>query len=510
MTSCILIMSVLYSNTYAFVWENAGLDMFKKISEKWASSYQKLIENELKWSAQKINNYIASRDLSLVTYLDTSNDFTKSELDEIVNNWNVTFIYIHLVGSKRKITNTNEIKKLLDLITLWYRTQELETSNIQSSLVKIGSSWLYNDGNLENSGYDLMYDLEQIHNVIFSNKVYYNWQSNNLGLDFANSLVNWDNEISPIYNPESTLADSIQTNSWTNNWSWATNISDIVTNESNKCNTWILLDWLDSNFLKDLERQLDYGNNFGSTTWWEGNTSWDRNNGNNSNRDRLNFSHNWKGYDSFNCDGFICIMIEFINYWDKLAYSINNSIEWILDKHLEIANVYSAKSLVQSTMTKNFFSLSLLKDLNLPSMAHLGIVVTSLPPPILNLEPKNKSTSIWELKFEEILEKTFAENWVDWKTQNNLNPSYEFKNIGNCTYSDTTDCNERLLETINSYQPKIRNTDYYHFTLNNKYRLWLDDNIAELNAFSNTFKNNMEQVIGQIKKLSQKWSKTND
>jgi len=36
-------------------------------------------------------------------------------------------------------------------------------------------------------------------------------------------------------------------------------------------------------------------------------------------------------------------------------------------------------------MTKNFLELSI-KDLNLPDILHIGVVVSSLPPPILNIK----------------------------------------------------------------------------------------------------------------------------
>lgn len=55
-------------------------------------------------------------------------------------------------------------------------------------------------------------------------------------------------------------------------------------------------------------------------------------------------------------------------------------------------------------MTKMFFGLSL-TDLNLPGMLHAGVVLSYLPPPILNL----KTETAEEEEFNKILVGTFEE-----------------------------------------------------------------------------------------------------
>lgn len=62
----------------------------------------------------------------------------------------------------------------------------------------------------------------------------------------------------------------------------------------------------------------------------------------------------------------------------------NYSIQTILEQNFKIVTNLAGASFIQAKHTNNFFQL-LLKDLNLPSMAHIGVVVTSLPAPILNL-----------------------------------------------------------------------------------------------------------------------------
>jgi hypothetical protein len=63
-------------------------------------------------------------------------------------------------------------------------------------------------------------------------------------------------------------------------------------------------------------------------------------------------------------------------------------VESVLDQNFKIVKEFAGTSFVQAQHTNNFFEL-LLKNLNLPSLAHLGVVVSTLPPPMLNLDPSN-------------------------------------------------------------------------------------------------------------------------
>ena len=80
--------------------------------------------------------------------------------------------------------------------------------------------------------------------------------------------------------------------------------------------------------------------------------------------------------------------------------------------------------MAQTKMTKNFFELSF-KNLNLASRLHLGVMVTSMPVPLLNVEksatdPLNKKP---EETPGEILKKTFEDQCINWKQPNKLDIS---------------------------------------------------------------------------------------
>lgn len=97
-------------------------------------------------------------------------------------------------------------------------------------------------------------------------------------------------------------------------------------------------------------------------------------------------------------------------------------------------------------MTRNFFQLSL-KNLNLPSIFHMGTVVSRLPPPLLNFKPgttggeeAGEDSKPKEDEFNAILVNTFEEMGLDFKRQNSLEQNNTSLAINNCTYLSTDGC----------------------------------------------------------------------
>lgn len=119
-----------------------------------------------------------------------------------------------------------------------------------------------------------------------------------------------------------------------------------------------------------------------------------------------------------------------------------STIEKILDENFKIANKFAPSSFVQSKMTRNFFQLSL-KNLDLPSMAHIGTVVSRLPPPLLNFKPgttggsgDGESTGQKD-EFNQIIVNTFEEVGLDFKRQNSLERNNESRMVNNLTNLST-------------------------------------------------------------------------
>ncbi|MDD2565372.1 MAG: hypothetical protein PHZ26_00550 [Candidatus Gracilibacteria bacterium] len=535
LTFSIIFLYFVSFNTEVFadyIGNGPGMDFFKKLDSGSDSIQMKFMENELKGSAKKINDYLIANSLGcgeggLKGCFDESKDFTYSELMEIEEDENLIVISNHLEsGSGGYIGISSEkLNNLFSSVWLWFDTKQQENLAKEASMSRVGIIGLFNDGDVNNSGYDLMYDMNNIHKIIFAQDTNYEGTSNNSSSDFG-GVINGDfDNIPSVFDP-STLLDGINTslpNSRTNNTRGitnpdgtnVTNILDIKPSESNLCTTGSSLIGLDSGFLNDIARQLNNGTNNNSSQGGIGNQNTiginnigtNNQTGSNSTQGSgKNGTVGGLGSDSFPCESFICVNIEMIMYTQSLlGGGKSETIEGIVDKHLKIVNKYAGKSLIQSDMTKNFFSLSILRKLNLPSMLHLGIVITHLPVPILNLKKEVSSNSdIGEFKDKAILERTFAQNGLDYKIQNSLNPDKVTLDVTNCSSTNTNECNDKLINTQTFYNPVISNVNIMESKLGEKYKGSLNNDIAELVGFSNSFKANIEGILGTIVTIKKK------
>ena len=107
----------------------------------------------------------------------------------------------------------------------------------------------------------------------------------------------------------------------------------------------------------------------------------------------------------------------------------------MLDENFKIVSKFAGTSFIQAQHTNNFFEL-LLKNLNLPSLVHLGVVVQTMPPPILNLkggdtprgEPKVSSE---EKEFKEITAGAFKDYGIRYDKQNVIDDNQSQMGIRN-------------------------------------------------------------------------------
>jgi len=511
------IFFVLYCNTSVFadfIGEGAWLDFFKTI-DKWYSNYQsKLIEKNLKWSADAVNTYLENHSSPI---LNNRIDFTRSELEMINASWWVVPIIKRLDEKQLEAFDTNKVIQIADKVSERYNTKKAEISDDIDNASKISVVWLYNDWDVANSGYDIIDDINKIHSIIFIDNPKYDGMKNTAASDFKNAVSGFSDtsfalNMSGILNSISTgnFWWNLSTNGTSNSWS--------NKNESNLCNTWLSLDWIDENLIDDINRQNNLWDNSSSSNWWKWNYSRSPfNSGNlNTSSDRPSlFSAGWK--TKWPCIWFICIKIEMTSYTQNLLWWGANTIEWIVEKHFKIVNATANKSLVQSDISLNFFWLSILRNLNLPSMAHLWLVVSHLPPPLLNLaQSKSNWTSGWslgskwiwscaDLKNPEIIASAFKQNGIDSVRPNYISPDYETKNISNSEWLNANIINDKVTNTNQFEMPDIKATDIMIANLKNNCIGWgSNDDVSELIGFSNTFKSNVEVLLGYIDFMNKK------
>ncbi len=509
-----------------WIGESVWLDLYKTIDQGSFKLKETLFEKELNWSAKEINDLLAFSNywcgiFKKTKCFDENKDFTKSELDSILNEWNVWIISVHLTGGVlEEEISTDTLNNLSEVIKIWIWEKKSEIEKYSDKAQKIWTLWLYSDWSTENSDYDLMTDLEKIHKIIFTEDIPYNWvetnfTSNSLS-DFLNSDSDSDNKQNLLQNSDSVWNNLSSLKETKNELSGNTPLP-FTPNQTKQslasCKTWVTLSNLDSNFYNDINNQLLYWNNKNSVSWNSWNT-WKKQANSLQTSDSPSAS-NWPValqwwdrslFDTFPCNWFFCIKIDFTMYNQKiLGWWKSNSIEKILDKNLEIANKFAAISLIQSVMTQNFLDLSILKSLNLPSMAHLWVVIQQLPPPILNLKSKKTSTpdSTKEFSNKDLLIGVFSsykiykdkEKYLDYKTQNDL--SFEFDELEIANLANTSTNNSSYIpytapkEFVTTAETKLKAGYFNSF----------NNDLVTIAIFTKSFANTVDNIVLKIKEM---------
>lgn len=147
-----------------------------------------LAEKRTKGSARKLNARIgkmcASTSGSLVECLDPSKDFTLDELSAIEGG-SASTVLSHMAADLS--VRTDDVAKISAIARKYATALKAEAGDQAQTLGRMGSMGIFTDGSLDNSSYDLMKDVENIHNVIFSKDVPYGGEIN----DGAKSVMSF-------------------------------------------------------------------------------------------------------------------------------------------------------------------------------------------------------------------------------------------------------------------------------------------------------------------------------
>lgn len=149
--------------------------------------------------------------------------------------------------------------RMQGIIVKYYQELQSSVAYDQGKLQSVGSIGLFTDGNRDNSSYDLMVDLENIHSVIFAKDIPYNGTANLGASSVENLLANiynhpylplnpLDSVVSPIYHDPGVSLTSSGSGTGSIFASGTCVLSNPLTN-------------LDPNFLNDVQSQLLVGTN---------------------------------------------------------------------------------------------------------------------------------------------------------------------------------------------------------------------------------------------------------
>jgi hypothetical protein len=390
--------SISYGEGY--IWEEIGTDLYRKVDASFGKTNTILASKRIVGSNIRMNAVIRSKcGSSDWDFLKVGQDFTQEELEQMSQN-SLSPIFSRMtvpLGKDGMSVNTDLLNCVQKVIKSDYSQVVLEAAQESKTLSSIGGLGLYTDGSTENSSFDLIKDLEQIHDIIFSKELPYTGSPNNsknsVGAFFANpprsiieGLAQW-----------ASLTDRLSRDLADAGWQLPTPTKPTATGtvlDPACASGSSSLGGLDSNLLNDLYGQASFGKNGGSAIGgvdleqyplYGGSAApikWTTAGGN-------SMGSKNDGGNGFKCIGFFCIGVEFIQYNETLlGGSKTYSIQSILEQNFKIVTHFAGSSFTQAKHTNNFFEL-LLKNLDLPGMAHIGVVVTSLPAPILNLPGKD-------------------------------------------------------------------------------------------------------------------------
>ncbi len=176
------------------------------------------------------------------------------------------------------------------------------------------------------------------------------------------------------------------------------------------------------------------------------------------------------------------------------------TIEDIVDKHFKIINEYAWRSMIQADFTKNFFSLSILRNLNLPSLAYLWIVVTKLPIPLLKAGLTGSGLLVLPLLMQMIMA-PLNPDWMIYKKQNSIHDIQINKDFRDCWNMDVTACMAKKQENSDIITPTVDSVMVMNWKLWAKYASSVEQDFTELIWFSWTFRSNIVDIIWAIKKM---------
>ena len=306
---------------------------------------------------------------------------------------------------------------------------------------EIARIWLYSDGDINNSPFDLVYDIREIEKIIFTQNIEYRWVIQNIDKDFdslMNGVLKDPKHTGTWGNDTGTGTDLTGTGTWvthkkytpfikiTSTWSYV--CSDTLTN--------IYTSWFSEETIKELinstwgtdDKGKDKKNKWGTWAVWD--YAYEK--FANSDYQKVNDNSLWP------CDQFFCIKIEFvIKRYNLLIWGKTVSIESLLKKSNEHLKKFANADLTAKVQSTNNFQPWWLWNMDLASLFHMGVIIQSRVPPILNIE-KTTGSSRWEYTCKNMHAEMYKNLGMEYERANDLQ-QYKWKEEEIKTLLDTAE-----------------------------------------------------------------------
>jgi len=368
----ILLSIILFFPVSALLWEDLGLDLYKQIDGGFATLERKQYEYELTWQWETSIDEVIAPILNS-RWLDC--DFTGSKNIESAL-WNTDDNQVAFILQRcwyedwnAPIRVVEEVNSALIYIKNTFRERSEEKSRATYEIAKI---WLYSDGNLENSPFDLIDDLREIDRVIFTQELEYNWEAFSNSNNDENLDAFLEEDKAYLYDEQEDISDEEEIEDGETDLSveevdWLEEELEDFFTHSYVCLPWDNTSWLDESNLDDILESIEW---WGSSLWGTYNTVTDE----------------W----GCNPTSFFCIVIEIESSDYGLKWWETMTIEKVLATAAGHLEKPANASLTQKKMTTNNFEISSMIQ-NLPDMLRgFWIQVSTKPVPILEFENESQ------------------------------------------------------------------------------------------------------------------------
>ncbi len=517
----------LCSNTQAFFGEDVWLDLYKNLDTNFSSNLWDWFQTELSWTHGSIKdklNSLIDLEAQLQGFPYTNcikSDIAPSQL-EAIHNGNTSILY-----SKINDTCKNSSWNI-DVSTVTFIQKVLQKhyqSSFQRAQEKIEIIWdisslgIYSDGNLDNSSFDIIDDLEKINDIIFASKFTYNWSESQNYQDIFDKInddkkreVLQNTTDKSVINEINDWEKAYNKDSW---WFFLENLLQSQQHNSNICvdpNSWD--HWLDIRFLNEFELGEDSSNlelvedleNAQNPEIF----SWSQNNNTavdlSGNYQKVNDNAMWP------CDSFYCITVDFKTYNHQLlGWWDNITIEYIIDRSNQHLSKFANASLIPAKMTTNNFELWL-SNLNLWDLFHMSFQIQTKPVPILSLQKGEKNPQEDKYSSNTLLEKYYKAYWLDYKRRNDLDNftknKEELASIIQSTDSQITQAQQRVEKLETYLAQKDDEVEILKKDISEKFsqeNLWeFHNQLIEINNFTKSiteYANTLWELIQAMDKI---------
>ncbi len=423
----VFISKAFFADTYAFLWNDLGINLYKKI-DSWiwnmetGNYYYELRGQKPSWSIEdefnkmlaikwywdcKVSQHISNADFEKIA---TGDIWLLSEkLSSECWDWGQRFplAIINWISQELQDFRANTLKKAQEKTKQSYN---------------ISKAWLYMDGDLQNSSFDIIQDIQDIDYIVFTQEIPYRWEryindgwfldflqwifrESNIQWQWGDDLISWLNWLELLFEEYtrsqeaqdnySSFVQPIPRSYFRNNNQYTCQNNELMSGLSPEEIKNLLLYSSGSTHLNATGSQNNYGN-IDENWLYDEDISY-------SDLD-LAIEELWTSYQNINddsvwkCDDIFCITKEKLNYNNDSAWKKMRSIQSIVENSNDHLKKYVNSSLIQAKMTINNFELSL-RDLDLTKiLSWMSFVISKKTPPILDLEKYIEEETLEEIK----------------------------------------------------------------------------------------------------------------